>query len=132
MNVLVQYTMFSMIIPINVRLHNSTMKQMDDGDTLRMTLRRRHFNGEWVSLFLFGFLSFFVWVSTLQWFLGECFFFFWLSGWMYYAFCLGLYIVVFSDEMFSPLKTTSSEEFMFRHKRSRISYTFSDEFYFRH
>ena len=51
---------------------------------------------------------------------------------MYGAFCLGLYIVVFSDENISSLKATSSEEFMFRHKRSRISYTFSDEFYFRH
>ena len=107
-----------------------------DGDTSTVRRRRweastatlRLFDGEleWVSLFPFGFLSFFVWVS------GWMFFFFWLSGWMYGAFCLGLYIVVFSDENISSLKTTSSEEFMFRHKRSRISYTFSDEFYFRH
>ena len=107
-----------------------------DGDA--STVRRRRWNSstatlrsfdgklEWVSLFPFGFLSFFVWVS------GWMFFFFWLSGWMYGAFCLGLYIVVFSDENISSLKATSSEEFMFRHKRSRISYTFSDEFYFRH
>ena len=51
---------------------------------------------------------------------------------MYFVFCLGVYIMVFSNEMFSSLKTTSSEEFMFRHKRFRISYTFRDEFYFRH
>ena len=94
-------------------------------------LRRRRWDSSTASLngFLFfhlGFFLFFVWVS------GWMFFFFWLSGWMYGAFCLGLYIVVFSDENISSLKATSSEEFMFRHKRSRISYTFSDEFYFRH
>ena len=100
-----------------------------DGDAEK--LRRRRWDSSTASLngFLFfhlGFFLFFVWVS------GWMFFFFWLSGWMYGAFCLGLYIVVFSDENISSLKATSSEEFMFRHKRSRISYTFSDEFYFRH
>ena len=113
----------------------ATLRRFDgDAEKLRRwrwdssTATLRSFDGEleWVSLFPFGFLSFFVWVS------GWMFFFFWLSGWMYGAFCLGLYIVVFSDENISSLKATSSEEFMFCHKRSRISYTFSDEFYFRH
>ena len=43
------------------------------------TLRRWRFNGEWVSLFLFGFLSFFVWVSKVQWVSGWMFFF---VGWV--------------------------------------------------
>ena len=92
-----------------------------DGDA--ETLRRRAWMGFSFSIWVSFFFCLGFWVNV---------FFFWLSGWMYGAFCLGLYIVEFSDENISSLKATSSEEFMFCHKRSRISYTFSDEFYFRH
>ena len=107
--------------------------------------QRRWFisNGEWLIgdgstlqvFFLFGFLFFNL---VGEWLNVFCFVE-WVNVFFFFFFFLGVFIVVVSDELFSSLLPTSSDEFLFRHKvvfSDKIIWsllpTSSEEFMFRH